>query len=178
MSETMTDDLWIDRLADGELTAAERQALFARLDADPGAAGWRRCALAFLEAQLLREALRPARTVEPSTPLKTRSVRRPLALASAAAGLIAAFGLGRVSLERAPAPTTNSQPAAVAAATEPGPPVVEPPPTIDRAESEWGRRGYELERRRRTVSLSLRDGRTVAVPVNEVRFKYVGDRTY
>jgi len=45
-----------DRLADGELDEAGRRALLSRLDDIPG--GWRRCALAFLEAQAWRSELR------------------------------------------------------------------------------------------------------------------------
>jgi hypothetical protein len=44
-----TDDILFDRLVDGELSPAERRELLASLDAQPE--GWRRCALAFLEAQ-------------------------------------------------------------------------------------------------------------------------------
>jgi hypothetical protein len=40
-----------DRLVDGELSALEYRSLLASLDDEPG--GWRRCALAFLEAQAL-----------------------------------------------------------------------------------------------------------------------------
>ena len=43
-----------DRLVDGELSESERRALLASLDFEP--AGWRRCALAFLEAQTWRES--------------------------------------------------------------------------------------------------------------------------
>jgi hypothetical protein len=43
-----------DRLADGELSEAQRRELLAGLDDEPD--GWRRCALAFLESQCLREA--------------------------------------------------------------------------------------------------------------------------
>jgi hypothetical protein len=49
------DDLLFDRLVDGELSADERRQLLASLD--DRADGWRRCALAFLEAQSLRGAL-------------------------------------------------------------------------------------------------------------------------
>jgi hypothetical protein len=52
----MIDDILIDRLVDGELSDAERRALLLQLDAEPD--GWRRCALAFLEAQCWREAAR------------------------------------------------------------------------------------------------------------------------
>jgi hypothetical protein len=44
-----SDDILFDRLVDGELTGAERRELLASLDGRPD--GWRRCALAFLEAQ-------------------------------------------------------------------------------------------------------------------------------
>ncbi|HEY4234183.1 MAG TPA: hypothetical protein VGM76_12200 [Lacipirellulaceae bacterium] len=43
------DDVLFDRLVDGELSAAERRELLGSLDGRP--TGWRRCALAFLEAQ-------------------------------------------------------------------------------------------------------------------------------
>ncbi|MEJ7637798.1 MAG: hypothetical protein WKF75_07380, partial [Singulisphaera sp.] len=54
---TTDDPLQIDRLVDGELDPAERHALLVRFETEPG--GWRRCALAFLEAQSWREALAP-----------------------------------------------------------------------------------------------------------------------
>src|SRR3990172_4689745 len=43
------DDILFDRLVDGELSPGERRELLASLDGRPD--GWRRCALAFLEAQ-------------------------------------------------------------------------------------------------------------------------------
>jgi hypothetical protein len=49
------DDDQFDRLVDGELSPHEYQALVASLDDEPG--GWRRCALAFLEAQAMRQEL-------------------------------------------------------------------------------------------------------------------------
>jgi hypothetical protein len=51
MSKVFDDDVKLDRLVDGELSADEYRALVASLDEEPG--GWRRCALAFLEAQAL-----------------------------------------------------------------------------------------------------------------------------
>jgi hypothetical protein len=50
------DDALIDRLVDGGMTPAELRAAVTRLDQDPG--GWKRCALAFLEAQVLNESFR------------------------------------------------------------------------------------------------------------------------
>ena len=49
------DDLPFDRLVDGELSEAKRRELLAGLDNEPG--GWRRCALAFLEAQCWKQAV-------------------------------------------------------------------------------------------------------------------------
>jgi hypothetical protein len=53
--ESIQDDILFDRLVDGDLSAAERRRLLESLDARPD--GWRRCALAFLEAQSWREDL-------------------------------------------------------------------------------------------------------------------------
>lgn len=49
---SIEDQRLLDRLVDGELTDAERRELLLRLDQAPQ--GWRRCALAFLEAQAWR----------------------------------------------------------------------------------------------------------------------------
>lgn len=62
----------LDRLVDGELSETERRRVLSGLDAAPD--GWRRCALAFLEAQTWRQACRD--------PLAKRPVAEP-----AAAGL-------------------------------------------------------------------------------------------
>jgi hypothetical protein len=45
----ISDDCQFDLLVDGELTESKRRELLSGLDDEPG--GWRRCALAFLEAQ-------------------------------------------------------------------------------------------------------------------------------
>ena len=67
LSDEQRDAMLIDRLVDGELSGDERRHLLASLEAQPD--GWRRCALAFVEAQtwrgamgsLLREGAAPAR---------------------------------------------------------------------------------------------------------------------
>jgi hypothetical protein len=51
-NRTAPDDRLFDRLVDGELPDRERRVLLQRLEAQPD--GWRRCALAFLEAQAWR----------------------------------------------------------------------------------------------------------------------------
>ncbi len=55
MTKPGDDEARFDRLVDGELSPEEYKALLAALDDEPG--GWRRCALAFLEAQALRQEL-------------------------------------------------------------------------------------------------------------------------
>ena len=92
----------LDRLVDGELTGPERRALLARLEAEPDRDGWRRRALAFLEAQCWREALAdrspadsdwPEGEAEPDPVLPIRRRRWTPALAGAAA-VLSAFAVG------------------------------------------------------------------------------------
>ena len=52
----MIDNTQLDLLVDGELSDEERREVLSRLDTEPD--GWRRCALAFLEAQIWREGMR------------------------------------------------------------------------------------------------------------------------
>jgi hypothetical protein len=197
------DDRWIDRLVDGALSDAERRAVLARLDVEPDA--WRRCALAFLEAQCWREALGLMVTREtaarpmpaPERP-RLAVVQRLRALAAIAAGLLAAFALGW-SLRGIPpagAPAGSHVEVANRAVVQaPSPAVVEKPdvglrpepinapspgaaPLPEPAVRAWERRGYQVERSQRLVSMQLQDGRRVAVPIDEVRLRFVGDRTY
>jgi hypothetical protein len=56
-----------------------------------------------------------------------------------------------------------------------GPPVRAGAPPALRA---LQRRGYQVEQSRRLVSMGLQNGQRVAVPIDEVRLKFVGDRTY
>jgi hypothetical protein len=58
-SNRSLDDVQVQRLVDGELSAEEYRALLAGLDEEPG--GWRRCAMAFLEAQALTQELSSVR---------------------------------------------------------------------------------------------------------------------
>jgi hypothetical protein len=57
------DDTLLDRLADGELSGFEYRQLLASLDHRPD--GWKRCALALLEAQALRGELRSLAAEQP-----------------------------------------------------------------------------------------------------------------
>jgi hypothetical protein len=98
------DDILFDRLVDGELSASERRRLLASLDDQPG--GWRRCALAFLEAQCWSEGLgellwQPVAShandekisVARRAPARLER-RRQVVWLAVAAGLLAAFTLG------------------------------------------------------------------------------------
>lgn len=67
------DQCLLDRLVDGELNEAERRELLLRLDQAPQ--GWRRCALAFLEAQAWRSEVRAAVT-EPTPVVRPATTAR------------------------------------------------------------------------------------------------------
>jgi hypothetical protein len=199
------EDRLIDRLVDGELPDAERRALLLQLETEPD--GWRRCALAFLEAQSWRETFRPLAAPAreealPVVPQPRRSRKphswRPVArLTGLAASLAMAFALGwglhsgpvenasDAPLARrepaAPAgPEESPQPASqdVAAAPSQPPDLGEPPALRDPVIQQWEQRGYRAERQSRRISMELQDGRRLEVPVQELRIRYVGDRTY
>ena len=96
LEEFRKDDMRIlDKLVDGELTDADRKELLSNLDEEPGA--WRRCALAFLEAQSWRGDLAALRT----------------ALAEQKAALEAEKAqAGVVQAEPSPSPVTRAESAA------------------------------------------------------------------
>ena len=97
--ESTPDDLDFDLLVDGELGEPRRGELLARLDGMPG--GWRRCALAFLEAQTWTQDLRairqespvaaPAAQVAPRRRVQPSRLKSVLAMA---ASFLIALGLG------------------------------------------------------------------------------------
>jgi hypothetical protein len=108
MTEAYDNDEMLDRLVDGELSSAERQQMLTALEARPD--GWRRCALAFLEAQSwggeMRRLVSDAADRDRDQPVVTLasaessgSPRRSSAGAGAwmsvAAAVLVAFGLGR-----------------------------------------------------------------------------------
>ena len=67
------DETLFDRLVDGQLNEEQRRKLLVSLDGEPG--GWRRCALAFLEAQCWKEALGRFVTEEASLVDRSEPVR-------------------------------------------------------------------------------------------------------
>ena len=73
--ECWDDEARFDRLVDGELAAADYQTLLASLDDEPG--GWRRLAMAFLEAQALRGELGAQRCSRADIDTRTNSNPHP-----------------------------------------------------------------------------------------------------
>ena len=97
--ESSLDDLDLDLLVDGELGDQRRGELLARLDAVPG--GWRRCALAFIEAQSWTQDLRAIRQESPATaqtpqlaPQRGSKRSRLGPVLAMAASFLIALGLG------------------------------------------------------------------------------------
>jgi hypothetical protein len=114
------DDVLFDRLVDGELSADERRQLLATLDDRPE--GWRRCALAFVEAQtwqhefgqLVDDSTRPASVPVAADGEHEVSVRRMVNWYALAASVFIAFTLGLAlgdlshpHLDRAPNPSNQ-----------------------------------------------------------------------
>jgi hypothetical protein len=197
-------DHLVDRLVDGELPEVERREFLQRLDSEPD--GWRRCALAFLEAQSWREAFMPLTGPALATPTNAHATARegPAPsfrgwqciglLTGLAAGLAVAFALGWTLHGASAIPTTDDD---VASAEEPVAPSSQEPRGMTVAElpklssqpdessrledqivKEWEWRGYQAAAQERLVSLQLSDGRKLQVPVQEVRLRHVGIRTY
>jgi hypothetical protein len=89
----------LDRLVDGELSPHQRRELLAGLDDEPG--GWRRCALAFLEAQSWRWQMSRVAAEPIVAQLKAHRARERTSkrrywgvLVAAAASVMAAFAAG------------------------------------------------------------------------------------
>ncbi len=128
------DDTFIDRIVDGELSPAELRAALDRLDREPD--GWKRCSLAFLEAQCWSQTFRELgdnadrfrqqpRSPSAASSQRAPAIRRRLTPSIAAGIAVAAFGLGWLTHRPAAAPNREAvatRPAGLAdwpAATEP-----------------------------------------------------------
>ena len=93
---------WLDQLVDGELTDDQRRQLLTKLDAQSD--GWRRCALAFLEAQSWEKEFRAMTAapvqetaVRPAPAKSTWLQSRMASVLAVAASFVVAFGLGLAS---------------------------------------------------------------------------------
>jgi hypothetical protein len=193
----------LDRLVDGSLPDAERRTLLVRLDNEPD--GWRRCALAFLEAQAWREAFAPlaisaAPVAAPTTPRVAASASKPSRIAARwttlAASLMAAFALGWTLKYVEPSET----PGALARVTPPAPenPAETAPfeavalkdknqsapeagasnRLVEEVVKTWVQSGYSAERQNTHVTVTFQDGSELEVPAQEIRLRYTGGRTY
>jgi len=108
-NRSLNEDMLLDRLVDGELSGSERRQLLESFDKHPE--DWRRCALAFLEAQSWREEMGQvargfaSKTTEPKSPALSAATSRRASWSSVAtwlamaASLLVAFGLGMMQRE-------------------------------------------------------------------------------
>ena len=110
------DSILFDRLVDGELSVAERHELLASLDKRPE--GWRRCALAFLEAQswktdflaiVEKSAISAGNEnlIAPTSKSPRTRLRTAAQWIAVAAGLLIAFKFGAIQNQRE-MPVANS----------------------------------------------------------------------
>jgi hypothetical protein len=115
MTLPMGDD-FLDLIVDGKLAPSELRAALERLENEPD--GWKRCTLAFLEAQCWRQTFlqlgeRATRGALPPNALRSarshgRQIRSPWnSRAVAAAVFCAAFGLGWIAHRTGPAQGTE-----------------------------------------------------------------------
>jgi hypothetical protein len=173
----------MDLLIDGELSPEARRELLAHMDDSPD--GWRRLALAFLEAQSWRESFAEAARETP-LPKPIAAIRpKPLRLApwmARAAVVLAAFALGwAVHQPRIEAARTLF---AQRPPDRPIPAPNRPLPSLARklpespgyVEGRLQREGFRVEQTRYLVPAATKDGRRVNVPVERVRVRYVGNR--
>jgi hypothetical protein len=183
----------LDRLVDGELGEAERASLLRALDREPD--GWKRCALAFLESQAWREAARDGGVRGALDQANRNLFRRRQTMfrqfAAVAAVVAVAFCVGFVSRDVALSGSGSRPAPSIAEAPNPGNGTsASAAPQLARAEAapapavpeflrlQMERQGYQVQGDRRVVPVALGDGRKVAVPVDTVSMRYVGQRVY
>ncbi len=114
------NDSRFDRLVDGELSEQERRQLLEGLDRQPG--GWRRCALAFLEAQCWKQTFaadsRPSSLPKIEAPAarlpRSRWTHRVGTALAMAASFLIVFWIGsfaeRTMLDRSAGPLAQNEP--------------------------------------------------------------------
>jgi len=161
---------WLERLVDGELTEEGQRQLLLCMDAQPDA--WRRCALAFIEAQSLRRDLRDSVRESEATidgnksppvakPGSPRFLLYRFQWMAMAASLIAAFAVGSISRRLWFPASVQNEPqkmVAMTSSTEPG-------------ADATAANGAAEERQTYKVSLQMPDGQTVDVPVEQATDK-------
>lgn len=197
MNTTITveiDDASLDRLVDGELSERDRSALLRALDREPN--GWKRCAIAFLEAQTWRQAaadvvaddrsslIAPAKPPCGSPTRRGTFVRQAFAVAAA---VIVAFCTGFAFRDaRQPQTLMTRRGSAMESTVVPSKAVALPandamrgaPAVPEYVRLQLERQGYQVKGDRKVVAIALDDGRKVAVPVETVSYRYVGQRIH
>jgi hypothetical protein len=181
----------IDRLVDGELPSENRRSLLLQLDSVPN--GWKQCALAFLEAQAWRTGFGES-TQAASSPLAIEhrpKLRRMSPWLAWAAMIVIAFVSGRAlrPAKVAAVPQGVANQSSPSPAAQPGPLVPRPMPLLtgetksntapapyDYLQGRLEREGFRVERDQVLVPATTKAGRTVAVPVQRIRVRYVGNR--
>ena len=156
----------IQPLVDGELTFDARAKLLRIIDTEQPSA-WRDVALAFVEREILAEAVK----------LKMRSSRPVTAFWVAAAACLAlgCFALGRGMRSDADSPPRIAQPASAIAAAEPEY-YPKPSPALLRSTNErLASTGYEASMLTRYVRADLEDGNQIVIPVSQLLLGYRGD---
>jgi hypothetical protein len=198
IAEANVDEL-IDLLVDDALDAQQRAALLRSLDAQRSQDGWRRCALALLEAQAWRramaEAAEPARAAE-AVELQGKSRRAifprlavAATLAAFAAGILLGQGgwwragavqqvtQGDLSAQRPTEAPSGSGLISQRGATKPVPNDSRQAVLPDYVCRQLEREGYEVQGGgAKLIPVDLPDGRRVNVPVETLRYQYVGRR--
>jgi hypothetical protein len=191
----------IDLLADDALDAPRRAALLRSFDAHPEQGGWRKCALALLEAQAWRRAMTeaPVGGEQPGGPEPRRrlSIFSRLAVAAVIAAFAAGVLLGQGSWWRTPGAgqqvtqmESSSQAARPSEAPSEGGLIkqvgatgnklsAEGPPAVlpDYVRRQLEREGYEVQGGgAKLIPVELPDGSRVSVPVETLKYQYVGRR--
>lgn len=139
LSANLIDQTLFDLLVDGELPDDRRRDLLAQLDIEPH--GWKRCALAFLEAQAWRSEVRraPWSGIPVAAPNVSHVSTVPLPRQRNLAGLIivasllsaVGFGLGRWSVDRQPEHISLATREKLPASEKQRPPVIDEKPGAD-----------------------------------------------
>ncbi len=168
--ETLHNDVLFDRLVDGELTAIERRQLLQSLDQRPD--GWRRCALAFLEAQSWSENFRRLARSSPSANTESKPPASPVGQLrkspwlsgiqwlALAASLLLAFGLGLMHPDLAVRPAGSSSSVEHQFATI-SPPRATAPPNAGKAHDALTLFVRDEAGQKRPVRIPLVDARTL-----------------
>jgi hypothetical protein len=164
----ISDDDCFDLLVDGELSEEKRRELLSRLDDEP--TGWRRCALAFLQAQSWREACGKVASPDVHQPGSPEPADSPRS------------GLYMVEFPGGPGPGGQPQTIRLPAVERDriSPDWLEslPAPISDDLLELLQRGGMRVEQRRGVLPLKTEDGRILLVPVDDVDIYYEGRPTF